>query len=48
MSTIRPLRDRIVVKRIAETKSAGGIVIPDTVSEKPMIGEVLEVGPGKN
>ena len=47
MSTIRPLRDRIVVKRHAETTTAGGIVIPDTVSEKPMIGEVIEVGPGK-
>jgi len=47
MSTIRPLRDRIVVKRHAETKTAGGIVIPDTVSEKPMIGEVVAVGPGK-
>ena len=47
MSTIRPIRDRIVVKRNAETKTAGGIVIPDTVSEKPMMGEVIAVGAGK-
>jgi chaperonin GroES len=43
----RPLHDRVVVKRVdAETKSAGGIIIPDTASEKPMIGEILAVGPG--
>ena len=43
----RPLHDRIVVKRItAEEKSAGGIIIPDTVKEKPMEGEVVAVGPG--
>lgn len=47
MSTIRPIRDRIVVKRNAETKTAGGIVIPDTVTEKPMMGEVIAVGAGK-
>ena len=43
----RPLHDRIVVKRIeAEAKSAGGIIIPDTVKEKPSQGEVIAVGPG--
>jgi chaperonin GroES len=43
----RPLHDRVVVKRVdAETKSAGGIIIPDTVKEKPMEGEVVAVGPG--
>lgn len=47
MSNIRPLRDRIVVRRLEERKSAGGIVIPDTASEKPIIGMVVSVGPGK-
>jgi chaperonin GroES len=43
----RPLHDRIVIKRIeAEAKSAGGILIPDTVKEKPSQGEVIAVGPG--
>jgi chaperonin GroES len=43
----RPLHDRIVVRRItAEEKSSGGIIIPDTVKEKPMEGEVIAVGPG--
>src|SRR6266496_1914118 len=43
----RPLHDRIVVKRIdAEEKSAGGIIIPDTVKEKPSQGEIVAVGPG--
>ena len=43
----RPLHDRVVVKRIdAEEKSAGGIIIPDTVKEKPQQGEVIAVGPG--
>ena len=45
---IRPLHDRVNVKRIEEErKSAGGIVIPDTAAEKPDQGEVLAVGPGK-
>ena len=44
---LRPLHDRIVVKRIeAEEKTAGGIIIPDTVKEKPSQGEVVAVGPG--
>jgi chaperonin GroES len=43
----RPLHDRVVVKRIdEETKTKGGIIIPDTAKEKPMQGEVLAVGPG--
>ena len=43
----RPLHDRVVVKRIdAEAKSAGGIIIPDTVQEKPSQGEIIAVGPG--
>ena len=43
----RPLHDRVVVKRIdAETKSAGGIIIPDTAKEKPSQGEIIAVGPG--
>lgn len=45
---IRPLHDRVVVKREAEErKSAGGIVIPDTASEKPTFGKVIAVGKGK-
>jgi chaperonin GroES len=43
----RPLRDRVVVRRVdAEEKSAGGIIIPDTAKEKPMQGEIVAVGPG--
>ena len=43
----RPLHDRVVVKRIeADEKSKGGIIIPDTVKEKPSEGEILAVGPG--
>lgn len=43
----RPLHDRVVVKRVEqETKSAGGIIIPDTAAEKPQQGEVVAVGPG--
>src|SRR5271155_3864971 len=43
----RPLHDRVVLRRItAEEKSKGGIIIPDTVKEKPMEGEVVAVGPG--
>ena len=45
---IRPLHDRVVVRRLEnETTSAGGIVIPDSATEKPSQGEVLAVGPGK-
>jgi chaperonin GroES len=46
--SIRPLQDRVVIRRTEEeTKSAGGIVIPDSATEKPSQGEVLAVGPGK-
>jgi len=45
---IRPLQDRIIVKRIEEEETtAGGIVIPDTAKEKPQEGKVVEVGKGK-
>lgn len=46
---IRPLHDRVVIRRMEEeSKSAGGIVIPDTASkDKPARGEVIAVGPGK-
>ena len=45
--SFRPLHDRVVVKRIeAEQNTAGGIIIPDTVKEKPQEGEVVAVGPG--
>lgn len=43
----RPLHDRVVVKRLdSETKTTGGIIIPDTAAEKPQQGEVVAVGPG--
>lgn len=45
---IRPLQDRVVVRRMEEeTTSAGGIVLPGSATEKPAQGEVLAVGPGK-
>ena len=45
---IRPLADRVVIKRIeAEEKTASGIFLPDTAKEKPSQGEVVAVGPGK-
>ena len=45
---IRPLHDRVIVKREAEErKSPGGIVIPDTAAEKPIFGKVLAIGKGK-
>lgn len=45
---IRPLHDRVVVRRLEEERtSAGGIVIPDSAAEKPMRGEVLAIGAGK-
>ncbi|MGB0086428.1 MAG: co-chaperone GroES [Rhodomicrobiaceae bacterium] len=44
---IRPLHDRVVVKRVEEeTKTRGGIIIPDTAAEKPQQGEVVAIGPG--
>ncbi len=45
---IRPLQDRVVIKRLEEEPtSAGGIIIPDSAAEKPSKGEVVAVGPGK-
>ncbi|MBF5003895.1 co-chaperone GroES [Diaphorobacter caeni] len=45
---LRPLHDRVIVKRLEnETKTASGIVIPDSATEKPDQGEVVAVGPGK-
>src|SRR5579871_2290987 len=48
MTNIRPLHDRVIVKRIDEGEQAlGGIIIPDTAKEKPQEGEVIAVGEGK-
>jgi chaperonin GroES len=48
MKKIRPLHDRVIVRRLEEErKTAGGIVIPDTAKEKPVQGEVIAVGTGK-
>ncbi len=45
---IRPLHDRVIIERLeAETKTAGGIVIPDSAAEKPIKGKVIAVGKGK-
>ena len=45
---IRPLQDRVIVKRLDDEveKTKGGIIIPDTAKEKPMQGEIIAVGPG--
>jgi chaperonin GroES len=48
MMKIRPLHDRVIVKRIEEDqKTKGGIIIPDTAKEKPQMGEVIAAGPGR-
>ncbi len=48
MANIRPLHDRVIVRRLAEEeKTAGGIIIPDAAKEKPLQGEVIAVGKGK-
>ena len=48
MNNVRPLHDRLMVRRIEEKETAkGGIIIPDTAKEKPQEGEVLAVGNGK-
>ena len=45
--SFRPLGDRVLVKRVEEeTKTKGGIIIPDTAKEKPQEGEIIAVGPG--
>ena len=48
-TTIKPLHDRVIVRRIEESsdKTAGGLFIPDTAKEKPQEGEVIAVGEGK-
>lgn len=47
MTSVRPLHDRVLARRIdAEEKTAGGIIIPDTAKEKPIQAEVVAVGPG--
>lgn len=46
--SLRPLSDRVIVKPLeSETKTAGGIIIPDSAQEKPQEGKVVAVGPGK-
>ncbi|MDY7817486.1 co-chaperone GroES [Burkholderia pseudomallei] len=46
--SLRPLHDRVIVKRLGqETKTASGIVIPDSAAEKPDQGEIVAVGPGR-
>ena len=48
VSTVKPLGDRIFIKVSAsDEKTAGGILLPDTAQEKPQVGEVVQVGPGK-
>lgn len=48
VSTVKPLADRVFVKiSPQEEKTAGGILLPDTAKEKPQVGEVVQVGPGK-
>jgi chaperonin GroES len=47
MATIRPLGNRILVKRFKAKTTKGGIILPDTAQEKPKEGEVVAVGPGK-
>lgn len=48
MASIKPLQDRVLVKRLdAEEKTASGLIIPDTAKEKPQEGEVIATGPGK-
>jgi chaperonin GroES len=45
---VKPLHDRMIVKRLAEeTKTKGGLIIPDTAKEKPQQGKVVAVGPGR-
>jgi chaperonin GroES len=45
---MKPLADRVVIKpSLAEERTKGGIIVPDTAKEKPVVGEVVAVGPGK-
>ncbi|MGL5035006.1 MAG: co-chaperone GroES [Microcystaceae cyanobacterium] len=48
VSTVKPLGDRVFVKvSAADEKTAGGIYLPDNAKEKPQVGEVVQIGPGK-
>jgi len=47
MQTLKPLGNRVVVKRAAHAVSKGGILLPESAQEKPKMGEVIAVGPGK-
>ena len=48
VSTVKPLGDRVFVKvNASEEKTAGGILLPDSAKEKPQVGEIVQVGPGK-
>jgi len=48
VSTVKPLGDRVFVKvSAAEEQTAGGIILPDAAKEKPQVGEITAVGPGK-
>jgi len=48
MASLKPLADRVVIKpSVAEEKTKGGIIVPDTAKEKPVWGEVISVGPGR-
>ena len=48
VSTVKPLGDRVFVKvSTAEEKTAGGILLPDNAKEKPQVGEIVSIGPGK-
>jgi chaperonin GroES len=45
---IKPLADRVIIKpAVAEERTKGGIILPDTAKEKPVVGEIVAVGPGK-
>jgi chaperonin GroES len=47
MANIRPLHDRVIIQRVEEQKTAGGIFIPETTGDKPQRGKVVAAGPGK-
>ena len=47
MANLRPLSDRVIIRRLEEEEARGGIIIPDTAKEKPQKGEVIAVGEGK-
>lgn len=48
MAALKPLADRVIIKpSVAEEKTKGGIIVPDTAKEKPVWGEVIAVGPGR-